>query len=327
MAALYICRRCGDVMDDFFSPLFENEIWPMFAKTLNTPKSKSDYYAILKDICHYLKKDFLSLGEADAQSYFNHLLMLRNSGKQSLKTIRVKLARLKSVSNFVLRHSYLFELQQSYLHNPFQKVSLPQGEEFLTAKNVPDIDDLNTILHKAESDPQLYLILSLMIRCALSAGEICILKYEDFVQDQNGNVGIEYCFRNTKRYVKLPSDVLTMIQEFIGDSEVAQSAYLFHNKRGNPLRIRDLERLYLKYVPSEESPHFTLSDIRNGSTAYMLLCGAAPAEVARYIGIAPEWMRRFDKVIPELYVAAVDYTNIQVRPLSEISRKNDNSAS
>lgn len=292
----------------------------MFAKSLNTQKSKSDYYAIVKDISQYLKKDFLSLGDADAQSYFNYLLMRRNNGKQSLKTIRVKLARLKSVSNFVLRHSYLFELQQSYLRNPFQRVSLPEGEDSLSMQNVPDIDELNHILKKAESNPQLYLILSLIIRCALSAGEICILKYEDFVQDQNGNVGIEYCFRNVKRYVKLPPDILTQIQEYIGDNEVAQSAYLFHNKRGNPLRIRDLERLYLKYLPADESPHFTLSDIRNGSAAYMLLCGAAPAEVARYIGIAPEWMRRFDKVLPELYIAAVDYTNISVRPLSEIKK-------
>ena len=285
----------------------------MFAKTLNTPKSKSDYYAILKDICHYLKKDFLSLGEADAQSYFNHLLMLRNSGKQSLKTIRVKLARLKSVSNFVLRHSYLFELQQSYLHNPFQKVSLPQGEEFLTAKNVPDIDDLNTILHKAESDPQLYLILSMMIRCGISAGEICMLKFEDFISDDAGQIGIEYCYRGVRRYIKLPEDVLEQIRQYIGDADVSKSAYLFHNKRQNQLRIRDLERLYLKYVPSSEEPHFTLSDIRNGSAAYMLVCGAPASEVAKYIGIAPEWMRRFDRVIPELHKAAVDYSNIKIK--------------
>lgn len=305
-------------METYLSPLFENEIWTLFIKTLNTQKSRSDYYAIVKDICSYVKKDFLLIGEADAQSYFNHLLMLCANGKQSIKTVKVKLARLKSVSNFILRHSYLFELQQTYVKNPFLRVSLPQTEEYLTSKNVPDIDDMNEILHKAEDDSQLYLVLSLMIRCGISAGEICTLKYEDFIQDKNGNVGIEYCYRNVKRYIKLPPDILTLIQEYIGDAEISHSAYLFHNRRGNPLRIRDLERLYLKHLPAEESPHYTLSDIRNGSAAYMLVCGASPSEVARYIGIAPEWMRRFDKIIPELYVAAVDYTNISVRPLSEL---------
>lgn len=306
-------------MEKYLSPLFQNEIWPQFAKTLNTQKAKADYYAVLKDACSYLKKDFLLISEADAQSYFNHLIILHNHGKQSLKTIRVKHARLKSVSNYILRYSYLFELQQSYQKNPFQNVSLPDEDEFLSIDRVPDIDEMNAILQKAEQDPQLYLILGLIIRCGLSAGEVCILKYEDFVQDKNGNVGIEYCFRNTKRYIKIPPDVLILIQEYIGDNEVAQSAYLFHNKRGNPLRIRDLERLYLKYLPISDKPHYTLSDIRNGAAAYMLICGTPPAEVARYIGIAPEWIRRFDKVIPELYIAATDYTNIQIRPLSRLT--------
>lgn len=305
-------------MENYLSPLFENEIWPMFAKTLNTEKSKSDYFAILRDISCYLKKDFLSVKDADAQAYFNHLLMLAANGKQSIKTIKVKLARANSVSNFVLRNSYLFELQQTYTGNPFQKVSLPETNEYLTARNVPDIDELNGILHKAEGNTMLYLILSIMVRCGLSAGEICTLKFEDFIQDSNGNVGIEYCYRNVKRYIKIPEDILTLIQEYIGDMTVSHSAYLFHNKRGNPLRIRDLERLYLKYLPTDETPHYTLSDIRNGSAAYMLVCGASTTEVARYIGIAPEWMRRFDKIVPELYVAAVDYTNIRVKPLSEV---------
>lgn len=308
-----------EIMENYLSPLFENEIWPMFAKALNTAKSRSDYFAILRDISGYLKKDFLSISDADAQSYFNHLLILSANGKQSIKTIKVKLARMTSVSNFVLRNSYLFELQQTYLSNPFQKVSLPETDDYLTAKNVPDIDDLNSILHKAEENGTLYLILSMMVRCALSAGEICTLKFEDFIQDSNGNVGIEYCYRNVKRYIKIPEDILKLIQEYIGDMTVSQSAYLFHNRRGNPLRIRDLERLYLKYLPAEEKPHFTLSDIRNGSAAYMLVCGASTTEVARYIGIAPEWMRRFDKIVPELYVAAVDYTNIRVKPLSELN--------
>lgn len=308
-------------LENYLSPLFENEIWPLFAKTLNTAKSKSDYYSLVRDLCSYLKKDFLALSDFDAQSYFNHLLILANNGKQSIKTIKVKLARARSVSNFILRHSYLFELQQDYIRNPFIRVSLPQTEDFLTAKNVPDIDEMNDILHKAEADPQLYLILALMVRCGISAGEICTLKYEDFMQDKKGNVGIEFCYRNVKRYVKLPIDILGLIQEYIGDMDVAQSAYLFHNRRGNPLRIRDLERLYLKYLPSDEEPHFTLSDIRNGSAAYMLVCGASGSEVAKYIGIAPDWIRRFDKIVPELYVAAVDYTNISVKPLSEISEK------
>ena len=305
-------------MESYLSPLTENEIWPLFSQSLHTQKSKSDYYAVIKDICAYKKKDFLQIKESDAQGYFNHLMMLSQKGKQSVKTIRVKLSRLKSFSNFILRHSYLFELQTVYTKNPFQHITLPQEDDLLTKENVPSIEEMNDILKQAETDPQLHLILSMMIRCGLSAGEICMLKFEDFISDAFGHVGIEYCYRNTKRYVKVPEDVLQLIREYIGDQDVSHSAYLFHNRRGNQLRIRDLERLYLKYLPADGSPHFTLSDIRNGSAAYMLVCGAPAKDVARYIGIAPEWMRRFEKIIPELHVAAVDYSNIRIRPLSEL---------
>ncbi len=306
-------------MNKYLSILFTEEIWPLFEKTLNTKKSRSDYYSLIVHLTDYVKKDFLVITETDAQSYFNHLLMLTSNGKQSLKTVKVKLARLKSVSNFILRHSYLFDLQQTYTRNPFQKVSLPVSDDYLSRKNVPSIEEMNNILHYAEKNEQLYLILSLMIRCGISAGEICTLKFEDFIQDSSGNIGIEYCYRNVKRYIKLPDDVLTLIREYIGDTTVSISEYLFHNKRGNQLRIRDLERLYLKYVPADLEPHFTLSDLRNGSAAYMLVCGASISEVAKYIGISTEWMRRFDKVIPELHTAAVDYTNIQVKSLSQLA--------
>lgn len=300
-------------MESYLSSLFDNEIWPMFSRSLNTAKSKADYYSVLRDITRYVKKDFLELKESEVQGYFNHLLILSSNGKQSVKTVKVKLARLKSVSNFILRHSYLFELQLTYTKNPFLRITLPQTEDYLLKKNVPDIKELNGILAKAEPNLQLYVILCLMVRCGLSAGEICMLKFEDFVSDSTGHVGIEYCYRGVKRYIKLPEDVLEQIRKYIGDAEVSNSAYLFHNKRGNQLRIRDLERLYLKYLPADEEPHFTLSDIRNGSAAYMLVCGAPASEVASYIGIAPEWMRRFDKVIPELHKAAVDYSNIRIK--------------
>lgn len=300
-------------MESYLSPLFTGEIWPMFSRSLNTEKSKADYYSVIRDISRYAKKDFLELKEAEAQGYFNHLLILSQNGKQSVKTVKVKLARLKSVSNFILRHSYLFDLQQTYLKNPFLRITLPQTEDYLLKKNVPNVEELNDILAKAESDRMLYVILCLMVRCGLSAGEICMLKFEDFVSDSTGHVGIEYCYRNVRRYIKLPDDVLEQIRNYIGDAEVSNSAYLFHNKRQNQLRIRDLERLYLKYLPADEDPHFTLSDIRNGSAAYMLICGASPSEVADYIGIAPEWMRRFDRVIPELHKAAVDYSNIRIK--------------
>lgn len=299
--------------DQYLSDQFKNDIWPLFEKTLNTKKSKSDYYALLRDISSYTKKDFLELSDTDAQSFFNHLLMLVANDKQSIKTVKVKLGRLRSISNFTLRYSYLFDLQTSYVHNPFGSVTLPSLEEYLTKKNVPSIEEMDDILELAKKNYQLYLILSMMIRCGLSAGEICCIKYTDFVQDKQGNVGIEYRYRSLSRYVKIPPDILSLIQDYIGDTDVATSEYFFCNRRGNQLRVRDLERLYLKFVPATTLPHYTLSDIRNGAAAYMLLCGASPKEVSDYIGISVEWMRRFDKIIPDLHKAACDYTNIRIK--------------
>ena len=90
------------------------------------------------------------------------------------------------------------------------------------------------------------------------------------------------------------------------------SEYLFSNKKGNQLRIRDLERLYKKYVLDNMDQQYTLQDLRNAAVVYMLKGGASSGMVADYINIDYGWMHRYNTAVSKLELAAVDFSNIRI---------------
>ena len=138
------------------------------------------------------------------------------------------------------------------------------------------------------------------------------MRSDAFIQDAAGNYAVRITYRNKSRFVKLPLDMVALLNDYIS-ATATDSPSLFSNNRGNPMRPRDLERLYAATIVFDETlPKFTLSDLRNGAAAYMLQSGASGKMVADYIGIHPGWMHRYDKVLKELQVSAVDYTNIKI---------------
>lgn len=295
----------------YFSSTFIEDIWPDFSRSLKSKGAKSDYFMLCCDICDFAKKDFLLLTEDDTQSYFDSLLSRQMNGKLSLDTINVKFYRLHSLSKFIGQHQEKYKI--NYL-NPFSYVTIPQISEYIDISHVPTIEQMDAILSQTSSDARLFLIVSLIIRCGFTVGEICSMRSDSFVQDAAGNYAVRITYRNKTRFVKLPLDIVALIDDYT-TSYAINSGFLFYNNRGNPLRPRDLQRLYASTVSFDETlPKFTLSDLRNGAAAYMLKCGASGKMVADYIGINPGWIHRYDKVLKELQVSAVDYTNIKIVP-------------
>lgn len=293
----------------YFSPVFFDYIWPDFSRSLKSRGARSDYFMLCCDICDFAKKDFLLLTENDTQSYFDKLLLLQVEGKLSLDTINVKFYRLHSISKYISLHQKRYKI---HYFNPFSYVTIPQISKYIDISHVPTIQQMDAILTQAKPDMRLFLILSLIIRCGFTVGEICAMRSESFLCDAGGNYAIRITYRNKTRFVKLPLDIVSLIDDYCASYAIG-SNYLFYNNRGNPLRPRDLQRLYLASVTFDESlPKFTLSDLRNGAAAYMLKSGASAKMVADYIGINPGWMHRYDKVLKELQIAAVDYTNIKI---------------
>lgn len=294
----------------YFSSTFLNIIWKKFQQDLKSDGAKSDYFMLCCDICDFAKKDFLQLTETDAQGYFDKLLLLQMENKLSLDTINVKFYRLHSISKFISIHQEEFNCNY---FNPFIYVTIPQVSAYLDSRHVPTIEQMDAILAQAK-DARLFLILSLIIRCGFTVGEICSMQSESFICDAAGNYAIRITYRNKSRFVKLPLDIVALINDYCS-AHAIKSSYLFYNKRGNPLRPRDLQRLYESSITFNETlPKFILSDLRNGAAAYMLKNGASAKMVADYIGINPGWIHRYDKILENLQVTAVDYTNIRIVP-------------
>ena len=81
------------------------------------------------------------------------------------------------------------------------------------------------------------------------------------------------------------------------------------------MRVRDIERLYKKCMGTYFQ--FTLSDLRSACIALLCASGVSAKELGKYVGIQNySWLRRYDKIIPELSLAPCDYSNLIIKPPS-----------
>lgn len=280
-------------------------IWNIYQETLKSAQSKREYYFALKDVCIYSRKAFLDINHIDAQAYFNYLRTTRLKAS----TITARQAKLRSISNFLIRQANLLDIEYSY--NPFVNINfMPETSFYIDSSHVPDITELDNLLSRASFDPELYLVLALVIKCGLSTGEICQIRMSDFFLDSIGYPYLKIAFKGKSRDIKISSDVVDILNAYANLK--CPSTYLFENRNKKPLRVRDLERHYQKLFYDVS---YTLSDIRNGAIAAMLAQGIPQASVAAYLGITPVWLRRFEPHIPEMGLQAIDLNRITIKSL------------
>lgn len=298
----------------YFSTTFYQRIWPRFSDSFRAAKTKNDYFSLVCAICDFCQKDFLELTVQDAQNFFDDQLSRYHLGKLRLSTIQVRFSRLHSIANFILQNGLTWSIHT--YQNPFTDVNLPEPDVYLTKEHVPDLKQMDSILTMCKADPQLYVAVSIVIRCSLTTSELCSLKRSRIIVDSTNHFGFILGEKRQKRVVKIPNDIAKLIQELISVSPSNQDS-LFVNTRGDALTPRGLQRLYQKYVSFPKGSYsYTLSDLRNGSIAYLLsLKGVTVNEVANYVGVDVGWMHRYDMVVPELQFAPHDFANIEIKSL------------
>lgn len=283
--------------------LIDNDIWNMYQETLKSAQSKREYRFAMKDVCTYCHKPFMDINHIDAQAYFNYLRTTRLKDS----TIIARQAKLRSISNFLIRQAKLLDIDYNY--NPFANINyMPENSFYIDSSHVPDIKVLDTLLSRASTDPEMYLVLALVIKCGLSTGEICQIKMSDFFLDSIGYPYLKISFKGKTRDIKISSDVVDILNAYVNSKAPVTS--LFENRNKKPLRVRDLERHYQKIFSDVA---YTLSDIRNGAIAAMLAQGIPQAAVAAYLGITPVWLRRFEPHIPEMGLQAIDLNRITIK--------------
>lgn len=302
----------------YFSDKLQNQILPLYVKTFRSLKVQTNCYSFIAAICDHCKKDYLEIETLQAQAYFNHLALPVQMGqkKPALSTLNLKYSSYHAFSNYLIRNASTFQIE--YKINPFDLVTIEHLEPYLDPSKIPTPLQMNNILHKCESEPVLYAAVSLIIKCGFTVGELTKLRQDSFILDDSDQAAVVFTYRGSQRYVKIPDDVLAIL-DYYWKKQIQNTEYLFENKYGHPMRVRDMERLYKKIMGNDFQ--FTLSDLRNGCIALLSASGAPTKEIGKYVGIQQySWLRRFHKVIPELSLAPCDYTNLYIKiPSSSVS--------
>lgn len=283
--------------------IINEQIWSDFANNLKSDQSRKEYRHAIEEITEYLGKPFLEITALDSQAYFNQL----QTKNMKRSTILVRQAKLRSFSNFLLKNTAIYHID--YAFNPFVRINfMPEPPKHIEEQHVPSIEEMDSLLSRSSRNPEIFLVLSLIIKCGLSVSEICHIKIDDFYLDQANIPYLKVHARRKDRNIKITNDLVDILNDYFRYARPDE--YLFENRNGKQLRIRDLERHFQKAIPDSS---YTLSDIRNGSIASMLSQGIPEKTVAEYLGIMPNWLRRYENVIPELGLQAIDLNHIVIR--------------
>lgn len=297
----------------YYSDNLEKNILPDYLDTFRSDKVRKNCASFIASICDYCKHDYLEINALQAQSYFNYLALQDPNGKRlALSTIQLKRSSLRAFSNYLIRNACMLKIE--YFNNPFDKINIQKPDPYLNPSKIPTPEQINEILHRCESEPALYSAISLIIKCGFSVGELLKLRQDSFILDDSDHAAVIFSYHDTQRYVKIPDDVLSVL-DYYWKHQTNNTEFLFENKSGHPMRVRDIERLYKKCMGVHFQ--FTLSDLRNACIALLYASGVPAKELGNYVGIRHySWLHKYDKIIPELSLAPCDYSNLIIKPPS-----------
>lgn len=276
---------------------------------LGSDKSKDSYAYLLAGICNFSRQDFLVLVSSSINAYFH-----QKAKECSINTLRWQIAAFRSFSKFIDT-----ELANKGKNPIYYELFSNTGFAFedLEPKilDIPTYENVNRVLEylKAEGDLMLFTAMALALRCSLTSEEICNLQRQQIIVDTSGHHGIHFVKnKENERFVKLPEDVIKLLVEHVRDIPMA-SSYLFLNKRGKPISTHYLQVRVLTACRAAGVESFTMKQLRGLSIGQMLASGAPTQSLSYYIGIGQEWIYRYNKYVPELENAAVDFSHIFIR--------------
>lgn len=290
----------------YLSEYFIDTVWLGYERTLKRKKTRDNYFTAVCSLCDFAKQDFTEITAAQAAAYFQ--MRKSKEPRPTEKTMHTWLSAYRGLGRYIEDYCKNIPAYETY-RSPFERLYLDEYTDQIHASELPTEKELDQILQTAKNmddGGQMYLIMLLATKCAMTAGEIRSLTPQKIQQDAGGRVFVVFKEKHgSNRIVKLPDTVknyLVLNQETFKNREA-----LFLNKNGTPLSERSLQIYVKKLVEHAGIAHpVTLQDIRNLTIAKMLACGATEEETATYVGIEQRWMYRYSMLLPELDFAPCD---------------------
>ena len=284
---------CKYVSDDF------RDAYRRFSTSVRSLRTLDEYTGYINLLCNYLKKDFLDIDYADADRYFKEQRSKISEGRLSRYTVCVRLSCYKSLASYISSAS----VRDGY-EDPFQYIRHPEIDyNIVNANKIPLLGELNELIEVIKTDTMFYLVFMLASRVGMSATDIVSIR--SHMLDVNGDVYYVVFPARTQfeepRIVTLPDDVCSLVRRYLlelggyGGGEDAVSkrlsegiakGYIFFNRLGNPLTIRNIDSYFDKACrESGIGKKYTLKDFRSRAILQLADAGVTAKEISRYTGL------------------------------------------
>lgn len=269
--------------------LVREQIWRDFTAHFKSATTAASYQTDLDELMNYFQKDFLQIGPEDICEYFHYMQKRVNSGNIQPATMAKKFRELHSFAEYICENRERYGIHSRF-QDGFQNYLKQVAKQEKYTRSIP-VEHLDRLLEAAAKDQMAYTILVLLYRVGLSSCEITALKYRDFAAYDNG---VYVTAAGRKEACFIPEDVFAVLERYMqGRTREDQDAFLFVNRRGNPLNLMYISRMMKKYTEKAGIPAYSAESIRNTCGVTMFAYGAEPEQVAAQMGITQMQIHRY----------------------------------
>ncbi|SHK43182.1 tyrosine-type recombinase/integrase [Paramaledivibacter caminithermalis] len=285
---------------------------------LKLEKTRRDYTREILKFTDFINKDFLYANNEDCSCYINKLKDDANNGKMSIFTVEKKYIYLFSFFNYIESVKLLYDFIPDSFYNHFRAVEKPSAPRSISSDKIVSFSELDKLISiLKEGNLRDYTALMLIFTSGLTLRETIDLKWNNFIEDANSNIAIEFKVKNNeKRYVKVSDDMAELLAKYKKSIEpVNKDSHVFRNKFGKPLSGRWLRKILTDACKKAEFEHiYTPRDLRHSAAALCLKNGASAEKVKNQFGWSDARIAdRYSYSIPVLEDNAIDYLNFKLK--------------
>ncbi|SDN26735.1 site-specific integrase [Lachnospira pectinoschiza] len=292
-------------------------------------RTRKEYYNVVAHFTKCVGHDPYNLSLEDTKKFYEDLIKKINNEKLSYSTAVMRYSVMRSICDFI--ENYRINHGEEYT-NYFREFSLPEQDKTIKEEDLPSLKEVDLVLNKCLecNDYKAFTIFSLCLKLGLTNTEVCHLAFENVLLVDDEHIAISLTSsgnssRKITRILELDKDLSEILDKYIKDYEITAGP-LFYNNRGNQIKMRDTERLLLKYIdmintegsetvkasPKTEAKTikaskksdtklvikpFTMQSLRHIAMIMLLKGNVSKENVAKFGGITTKWMNRYERIV------------------------------
>ena len=254
------------------------------AYLLDKQRSNSTRTAYIKDIKqlieYFEENNIPQPDKVTAQNLENYLIVIKDKGNFTLKTISRKINSMKTFFKFLVDNN-------SIKSNPCLTIKHPHTDP-LTPRILNSFE-YRAIRDCARINKKIYTMIELLLQTGIRIGELSRLKRTDLFSDGDGKKILRILPFSTipQRDVELNPIVFSALSEYISltsNSPENKENYMFFTKSGRQILIRNIRTTLDRVFKKAGIRSAKINDLRNTFIVYQLENGLNIDTLAKLVG-------------------------------------------